>query len=74
MIEKDYDFTSLVSLLERKYVYPSDAIEMLDRIESALTNLEQVIVLKPEIVSAINFFEELKLVLDAAIPNEKRRF
>jgi len=69
-----YDFSRLIELLESKFVYASDGVELLERIESALACLEQVIQLQPELSKAIEFFEEVKHGINAAIPNDKRRF
>ncbi len=74
MAEQKYDFTRLENFLDEKFPYPDDCIELLERIEYALSHLEQIFVLQPNITNAIGFFEELKLCIEDAIPHDKKRF
>jgi hypothetical protein len=72
-MEQSYDFKALEKFIDSKFLYASDCIEMLEKIEHTLACMEQVFVLHPDITNAIGFFEELKLCLEESIPNEKKR-
>jgi hypothetical protein len=74
MAESKYDFSKLENFLDERFPYPSDCIEVLERIEYTLAHMEQLFMLQPNIANAIGFFEELKLCIEASIPPDKKRF
>ncbi len=73
MAEYNYNFSKLTEYLENHFVYPSDCLEVLEVIENTLVNLNQAMILQPEVVKAIECLEKLRLALGEGIPNDRKR-
>ena len=73
MANQKYDFTKLEIFLNEKYLYSSDCIETLEKIEDMLINLERVFQLHQDVSNAISFIEELRIALAESVPNDRKR-
>ena len=68
-----YNFEKLGKYLDREFLSPTEAIQVLELIEDALLETEKLFILNPSLTKALQVYSRIIECINEGIPEEKKR-